>query len=72
MQINHWNHPSEMSAPIRSKAKHAGMWEDDIDDIWFVPDGVDIPDEIEEICKYHGGAVQFKTDNGMFFVNYHS
>jgi hypothetical protein len=72
MSEHHWFDPSEMPSNIFKQAQEVGMWFDDIDHIWYVPDGCDIPDEIETICRRHGGPVVFGIEGGQIFVDYHA
>lgn len=70
--IYHWESTHDMPAEIQRKAEKAGMWSDDIDHIWFVKTGRKKNEDIIKAENGPHGIVMFKTDDGIFYVDYHS
>jgi 3-oxoacyl-[acyl-carrier-protein] synthase III len=64
-----WDKVSDMPENIRDKAHAVGMWDDDIDRIWFIKVGRNMP---EEIVRNSHAIVEFQIDDGIIVVEYHS
>ena len=69
--VYHWDRVSDMPQYFANKARAAGMWNDDVDHIWFVKTGRRKPVEIDIVAK-RISVVEFIIDDGKIYVAYHS
>jgi hypothetical protein len=76
-KIHSWNDAHEMSRknPImHENFKSAGGWDDDIDQVWWVPNHqIDVFKATDDFkLNRHGNPVEFPSGVGSFFVDFHS
>jgi len=76
-QICTWNDSRDLAQKnpvMHENFKFAGCWDDDIDQIWWVPEHM--IDEFMSTNEFklnrHGPPVEFPFGIGSFFVDYHS